>query len=173
MSNTRYHRLLTTGFVLASCIGLDQLTKRIAEKTLAHEPMQSFLFDTFRLQYIKNKGAFLGFGSNFSELVKLWLFLIIPFLCLLAAAIFVAFSRKPSTDQAVLVSLIVGGGISNLIDRVMQGSVTDFLNVGLGSLRTGIFNVADMAIMAGAIGLILSELYYRKAASNCENGSGS
>jgi signal peptidase II len=48
--------------------------------------------------------------------------------------------------------LIVGGGVSNLIDRLRYGGyVVDFLNVGIGSLRTGIFNVADMAIMAGVI----------------------
>jgi signal peptidase II len=150
------------GLILALCIGLDQITKRIAEQTLANEPVHSFLFDTFRLQYIQNKGAFLGFGSNFSDVTKLWLFLVLPFVFLIGAALYVIFSRKPTTAQAILVSLIVGGGISNLIDRVLQGSVTDFLNVGIGTLRTGIFNIADMAIMAGAIGLFLLELFLKK-----------
>jgi signal peptidase II len=148
--------------VLSSCIGCDQVTKRIAEKTLAHEPTYSFLFDTFRLQYIQNQGAFLGFGSNFSSDTKLWLFLILPFIFLVCTAIFVSFSRKLSCYNTVFISLIVGGGISNLIDRLLQGSVTDFLNIGLGSLRTGIFNIADMAIMAGAIGLVALEFLDRK-----------
>lgn len=148
--------------MLSSCIGCDQVTKRIAEKTLADEPVHSFLFDTFRLQYIQNQGAFLGFGSNFSSSTKLWLFLILPFIFLISAAIFVSFSRKLAASQAIMISLIVGGGMSNLIDRLLQGSVTDFLNIGLGSLRTGIFNIADVAIMAGAIGLIALELLERK-----------
>lgn len=148
--------------MLSSCIGCDQVTKRIAEKTLAHEPTYSFLFDTFRLQYIQNQGAFLGFGSNFSSDTKLWLFLILPFIFLVCTAIFVSFSRKLSCYNTVFISLIVGGGISNLIDRLLQGSVTDFLNIGLGSLRTGIFNIADMAIMAGAIGLVALEFLDRK-----------
>ena len=54
-------------------------------------------------------------------------------------------------------ALIAGGGTSNLLDRIMDGGrVTDFLNVGIGSLRTGIFNFADMAILAGAILVIVS-----------------
>ncbi|HXC20398.1 MAG TPA: signal peptidase II, partial [Steroidobacteraceae bacterium] len=57
----------------------------------------------------------------------------------------------------IALALIAGGGISNLIDRLLYGGrVTDFLNVGIGSLRTGIFNVADMAILAGALLLILN-----------------
>ncbi len=159
MFKNTYQRLISTGFILSSCIACDQVTKRIAEKTLADEPAHSFLFDTFRLQYIQNQGAFLGFGSDFPQAVKFWLFLMLPFIFLVAAAFFVAFSRKLVPLQAFLISLIVGGGISNLIDRLLQGSVTDFLNVGLGSLRTGIFNIADVAIMAGAIGLIISEFY--------------
>jgi len=53
-------------------------------------------------------------------------------------------------------ALFVAGGASNLIDRVTYGMVIDFMNVGIGSLRTGIFNVADMAIMLGA-GILLLE----------------
>jgi signal peptidase II len=53
--------------------------------------------------------------------------------------------------------LFVAGGASNLIDRILQGRVVDFLNVGVGTLRTGVFNVADVAIMAGAALVALAE----------------
>ena len=54
--------------------------------------------------------------------------------------------------------MVSGGGLSNLIDRVTQGgNVTDFLNVGAGPIRTGIFNCADMALMLGVAILILSD----------------
>ncbi|HEX8522706.1 MAG TPA: signal peptidase II, partial [Tepidisphaeraceae bacterium] len=52
-------------------------------------------------------------------------------------------------------TLVAAGGVSNLADRIAHGSVIDFLNVGIGSLRTGIFNLADMAIMAGMAMLLL------------------
>ena len=53
------------------------------------------------------------------------------------------------------VALLVAGGASNLMDRFVHGAVIDFMNVGIGSVRTGIFNVADMAIMLGAAILVL------------------
>ncbi len=56
------------------------------------------------------------------------------------------------------VTLFVAGGASNWIDRVARGSVVDFLNLGVGPVRTGIFNVADVAIMAGAAVMLIAEL---------------
>jgi signal peptidase II len=55
-------------------------------------------------------------------------------------------------------ALFVAGGISNWIDRATNGSVVDFLNIGVGWLRTGVFNVADVAIMLGAGIFVLAEL---------------
>jgi signal peptidase II len=51
--------------------------------------------------------------------------------------------------------LFLAGGASNLLDRIMHGTVVDFMNVGVGSLRTGIFNVADVALMIGVALMIL------------------
>ena len=63
--------------------------------------------------------------------------------------------------RAVALSLVCGGGLGNLIDRIrFDGHVTDFLNVGVGSVRTGIFNVADMALM---VGMVLFFLAYRQS----------
>jgi len=56
------------------------------------------------------------------------------------------------------VTLFVAGGASNWIDRVARGSVVDFLNVGVGPVRTGIFNVADVAIMLGAAVMLIAEI---------------
>jgi signal peptidase II len=54
--------------------------------------------------------------------------------------------------------LVLAGGASNWVDRLVRGSVVDFMNVGIGPLRTGIFNVADMAIMMGGAILLLSQI---------------
>jgi signal peptidase II len=60
------------------------------------------------------------------------------------------FMRRLDAWRAVALALLAASGLGNLIDRVMQhGLVTDFLNVGIGPLRTGIFNVADMVGMIG------------------------
>lgn len=157
-----YQRILTVGFILSICIGCDQTTKRIAERMLEHSSAHSFFFDTLRLQFVQNEGVLLGLGSNFSEAAKWWFFLMLPLILLAVAIYFVLFSRKLKDAQRICLSLIVGGGIGNIIDRIFQGSVTDFINVGIGPLRTGIFNVADMAILFGAIGLIAFEFWLER-----------
>jgi signal peptidase II len=62
------------------------------------------------------------------------------------------------TLALVGITLFIAGGSSNLLDRLTRGSVIDFMNVGFGPLRTGVFNVADMAIMLGA-GLVILSSY--------------
>jgi signal peptidase II len=60
-------------------------------------------------------------------------------------------------------SLICGGGIGNLIDRVARsGYVVDFLNCGIGRLRTGIFNAADFAITLGVVMLVIASFTRRR-----------
>jgi len=54
------------------------------------------------------------------------------------------------------------GGVSNLVDRLRHDKVSDFLNVGVGRLRTGIFNVADMAIVLALL-LIVGEHFWKRA----------
>jgi signal peptidase II len=84
----------------------------------------------------------------------------------LAALLVYLFVSKPQNPLVgASIALIVGGGVSNLIDRLRYGGyVVDFLNVGIGPLRTGIFNVADMAIMAGVILWAFSDKFWKKQA---------
>ena len=72
----------------------------------------------------------------------------------LLIATFIFILRTPSLSLWQLVSLLVmlSGGVGNYIDRLLnQGAVIDFVTIGLGSVRTGIFNLADVLIMGGAI----------------------
>jgi signal peptidase II len=68
---------------------------------------------------------------------------------LLALAVLAIRDRFAGPSTVGLV-LFLAGGSSNWIDRVLHGHVVDFLNLGIGPIRTGIFNAADVAIMAGA-----------------------
>lgn len=162
MTQNILRNFLLVMLVLSCGIGCDQTTKRIAEQTL-DTTSYSFFFDTVRLQFIKNSGAFLGFGADFSPALKLILFLILPIVLLFSAFAFVVFTTRLQTLERILVSLMISGGVGNLIDRLFLGGlVTDFINVGIGSLRTGIFNIADVIIMTGACGLIVLELFKNK-----------
>jgi signal peptidase II len=74
----------------------------------------------------------------------------------LIGTVVMAVRLRGSGPPIVGLALIFAGGASNLLDRVAHGSVIDFMNVGVGPLRTGIFNVADVAIMAGVALLLLT-----------------
>jgi signal peptidase II len=142
---------------IGATIGCDRVTKHVAATTLSEAPSRSFLADTFRLEYAENTGAFLGLGADWPIAARTVVFGVGNGLLLVGLAVFAMRARWPR--RALLgVALLVAGGASNLVDRIVYGMVIDFMNVGIGSLRTGIFNVADMAIMLGA-GILLLEGY--------------
>jgi signal peptidase II len=147
---------------IAATIGCDRVTKQMAATTLADAPTRSFLADTVRLEYAENTGAFLGLGANWPPRVRTAVFSIGNGLLLVALLALARRARWPA-PALVGVALFVAGGISNLVDRIAYGAVIDFMNVGVGPLRTGIFNVADMAIMLGAG--ILALVGYRSGSS--------
>jgi len=143
---------LVMGIVVGLLLTIDQLTKEIAIFYLKGKPTYTFLGDIFRLQYAENKGAFLSLGAGMSEGFRFWLLGVVV-LALLSFYTYYLLKDRPTREVVVGISLVVGGGVSNLIDRFCraEGSVIDFMNMGIGSVRTGIFNIADMAIVAGVV----------------------
>jgi signal peptidase II len=141
--------------ILAVSIALDQLTKAAARAWLTPGVRHSYLGDLFRLELIWNPGAFLSLGAELPPAVRSAVFTW-GVAALVAGAAFVAL-RAHARVVAVGAALVAGGGLGNLWDRVTAGGlVVDFMNLGLGRLRTGIFNVADLAIVAGAVVLIFA-----------------
>lgn len=143
--------------LIGSTVGCDRVTKHLAEQTLVLAPQQSFLSDTIRLEYVENAGAFLALGADWPPAIRLAIFTYGSGL-LMIAVLATAVRFRWSGPALVGTCLYVAGGASNLADRIIRGSVIDFLNVGVGPVRTGIFNVADMAIMLG-VALLLVALY--------------
>ncbi|MEO1626220.1 MAG: signal peptidase II [Bacteroidota bacterium] len=136
-------------------IGCDQQTKIIAEEQLIYGVPQIYLNDFFRLVLIENKGAFLSVGSDLPAVLNTILLKVFPSLVLLGMAGYVLWSRELVIGQAIAFSFVIGGGFSNIYDRIFNdGAVVDFMNIGIGGLRTGIFNFADVSIMIG-LGLLL------------------
>ncbi|HEX3912331.1 MAG TPA: signal peptidase II [Steroidobacteraceae bacterium] len=149
-------RFMVVAITLSCCVGCDQVSKTAARSLLHPGVTESLLADSLRLQLTENPGSFLSMGASLPENLRFSLFTAAVAALLAALVCASLFARRLSTTRFVALSLVAGGGISNLIDRLLyDGRVTDFLNVGIGPLRTGIFNLADMAIMAGALLLIL------------------
>jgi signal peptidase II len=158
-------RLLLILAILFSCVGCDQATKSVAKAYLSDSHPIVLLGDTVRLELARNYGAFLSLGSSVGESSNGVLLSLLVGSVLAGLLIYVFVTRPQNPLVGASIALVVGGGVSNLIDRLRYGGyVVDFLNVGIGSLRTGIFNVADMAIMAGVVLWALSDkLWHRPA----------
>ena len=114
-------------------------------------PAQTLAAGLVRLEYTENPGAFLSLGAKLSDDARFWIFTVMVAALLIGLLVF-AFRMSPHTPFLIIlaIALIVGGGLSNLIDRLMNdGRVVDFMQLGIGPFRTGVFNVADVAIMGG------------------------
>ena len=139
-------------------VGIDQSTKWYASEYLPRFEMSSYWGDMLRIGYAENTGAFLGLGSNMSDSAKFWIFVCAVGLVLSALLIYILKTKTQTIYGLTSLTFIFSGGISNFYDRALNnGAVIDFLNVGIGSLRTGIFNVADMAIMLGVFLLLFAK----------------
>ena len=163
MEISRWPQRVALTLAVLGTIGCDHITKQIASASLAGRSTQSFLFDTIRLRYLENTGAFLSLGSRLPVGARTAIFTFGTGMLLLAVCV-AAFRYSQRGLAALGMALFVAGGVSNWIDRALSGRVVDFLNVGIGPVRTGVFNVADMAIMLGA-GLFLYGEFRGKADS--------
>jgi signal peptidase II len=137
-------------------VGCDQLAKRVASHALADASTVSLLGDTVRLELVRNPGAFLSLGSELPEAVRHAAFvLFVPLVLALVCALALR-AGIPSRSTLAGLALLAGGGLGNWLDRLLQdGAVTDFVSLGFGPLRTGIFNLADLCIIVGAALFVL------------------
>lgn len=138
-------------FLLLSCVGCDQATKILAKSHLASRLPMDYLNGAVRIQYAENTGAFLSLGANLPEEARFILFVLLVGPILITGLAFAFRSDRMAPAQKMGLILAVGGGMGNLIDRIAHGAVVDFVSLGIGPLRTGIFNLADVAITAGLV----------------------
>lgn len=140
--------------VLGCCVGCDQATKAAARAASGACPSASveLLSGSVVLRYVENRGGFMSFGSGLSEQARFAVFRVaIPLLTLLGIGL-VATQYRLVWRQWIGLALLLGGGASNVVDRLLNdGAVVDFVSIGFGSLRTGIFNLADVVIVVGAL----------------------
>ena len=161
---TKLSRTIVILLITLSCIVGDQLSKFVVKQYLQPGDFYSYAGDSFRLQYAENSGAFLGLGANLPGPWRHLLFTIVVGIFLIALLIYLLRSPELPSFATVCLSLVCAGGLSNLIDRIAyDGRVVDFLNVGIGSLRTGVFNVADMAITLGALFILVESMRSTKS----------
>ncbi len=134
---------------------LDQLSKITMSRLLAYGQSE-VITSYFNLVMVYNKGAAFSFLSNQGGWQR-WFFSALA----LGVSVFIVFMLKKNANQRMFcwsLSLILGGAVGNLIDRIAYGHVIDFLDFHIGGWHWPAFNVADGAITIGAALFVLDEL---------------
>lgn len=140
------------GAVSALIVLLDRITKNIVSGTMRLSESVSVIKGVFNITYVKNTGASFGIMSG-----ARWFFVVLT-VALIAAIIFYSVKNRMSDKLFLLsASFVIGGGIGNLIDRILTGAVVDFFDFCL--INFAVFNVADCFIV---VGVILMALYFIK-----------
>jgi signal peptidase II len=156
-------RCLTLAVMLVLLVGCDQASKQYATLNWQHTAAApiTFLGETFEIRYAENPGAFLSLFANLPEQARTLLLTVMNGVILAGVAVVLLFRSGWDRWSFTALGLLLAGGIGNLIDRVWLGGVViDFMVIDLGGLtgirwlKTGIFNVADIAITAGFLMLL-------------------
>jgi signal peptidase II len=138
-------------------IGCDKATKHAARAHLRGRDTMSIVGNVLVLRYAENDGAFLSLGARLPKPLRMISFIAFPIIVLGFMVGYIARSKETAWAAIIGLSFIVGGGWGNLIDRLFRdGRVSDFINIGIGSVRTGIFNFADLSILIGCLLLVAS-----------------
>ncbi len=139
--------------ISAVVIVLDQVTKWLMVSWLA-------LYETVAVMPYFNLTMAHNYGAAFSFLAQAggwqrWFFIVLAVVISIVLIVWLAKLKPHAKLEAISLSLILGGAIGNVIDRIVYGYVVDFLDVYIGSSHWPAFNVADSAICIGAVLLIL------------------
>ncbi|HNW56511.1 MAG TPA: signal peptidase II [Bacteroidales bacterium] len=159
--NKTLRNLLIVIFLVAD-VGCDQISKGIVRQRVDYHEQITVIDNFITLTRVDNTGAFLSLGNSLPRTLYKVLMIILPLIVL----IFILRYLFKHTEFPLLsvfgISLIVGGGIGNIIDRVIFGSVTDFLYFDFALFHTGIVNWADISVTAGFFILVYEMIVNRK-----------
>ena len=147
-------------------IVLDQITKAVITEKLFMYPSHKVIDGFFSLVYVMNPGAAFGFLAGAPEMFRYLFFISVTVLAILLIIYYILKSKSQDVLIVISLTLIFGGAVGNLIDRIRFGAVVDFLDFYIGSWHWPAFNVADSAISVGAVLMIWEMLVSRKKTSS-------
>lgn len=144
---------MTLILVCAVVVGVDQLSKYLISRNVELNSSLNLVGSILRLTYIRNPNA--AFGLSFGRGVPL-----LPLALLAICVLLVTFYKTGSKGGIGLVglSLVLGGALGNLVDRIRFREVVDFIDVGIGRLRWPVFNIADSCVSIGVIVLVVGSI---------------
>jgi len=155
MIDRRKRNILITIIVLLG-IAFDQISKVWVRNNFESYIETSIVGDIFTLIKVENTGAFLGMGSELPETLRVLLLIVVPVIVLVGITVYTYLEKSLDKTSIIGFSLIIGGGVGNIFDRIVYGSVTDFLYLNFEFFKTGIFNIADLSVTTGMILILIS-----------------
>jgi signal peptidase II len=159
MSTQRIFKILIILLLILSNVGCDQISKKYIRRHIDYNENIELLNNHVVLTKVENPGAFLSAGDKLPGPVRNILLSVLPLIGLALAILFMLTRQQISNGLLAGLCFIVGGGLGNIFDRMVYGSVTDFLHIQFGFFQTGIFNLADVSITTGVCILLFYRLF--------------
>src|SRR5437763_10523727 len=141
---------------------LDRYTKRVVAAHISLHDSITVVKRIFYITHVENRGAAFSLFNDSPSQWKIGLLVLFSVVALVIVSALLWRSSHAITTSAVGLSLILGGALGNLWDRLLSGRVVDFLLVYIGSYEWPAFNIADSAIVVGA-GLLVFEILFTRA----------
>ncbi len=160
MKAKRTVRGLLIVIFLVTIIGSDQICKSIVRQKIDYNERTILLGKFVTLTRVENTGAFLSLGDSMPRILYKILMIILPLVVIGYALYYILTKNDLSKLMVTGICLIIGGGLGNIIDRIIYGSVTDFLQFDFVLFHTGIVNIADISVTAGFF-ILLYEMYFK------------
>jgi len=146
--------LLVSGGVVV----LDQITKILVDGSLTLYHSVEVIPNYLSLTYVRNSGAAFGFLAGSRSTLRIVFFLLVSGVAIACIAYLLKTLRPQQKLLTVSLSLVLGGAVGNLIDRIRIGKVTDFIDVFVGNWHWPAFNVADSALTTGIVLFLLANV---------------
>ena len=154
MTTKNIIRIVLILLIITVNIGCDQFSKTIVKRSVLPYETIRVLNDHLTVTRVENSGAFLSAGDSMSKVSKQIFLTLVPIIAMVLGLTYLVV--KPVSNNTLIgLCFVIGGGVGNLFDRILYGSVTDFLYVKFGFFQTGIFNMADVSIMVGIFVILL------------------
>lgn len=163
MARSAPGRYRTMGLAIAACVlAVDQLIKWVVAYPLQlRQRSEIELLSIFNLRWVQNYGVSMGFLTADGELGR-WL--LVGLTAAIAIGVLIWLWHEKRKDDAIALSLVLGGALGNILDRARYGYVLDFADLHFGEIRPFlVFNVGDAAITIGVLLLLVRALFTREA----------
>lgn len=152
-SKTPFNRIAFLIVFILFNFGCDQVSKIIVREKIEDHANIAVIDGFLTLTKVENTGAFLSLGHDLPEALRILILNFFPILVIAFGFYYLIKEKNLNLWTQAGFCMLLGGGLGNVFDRIVHGSVTDFLHLNFGFAQTGVFNVADMFIMAG-IGIL-------------------